>query len=607
MKTTSQRDYRSAGTRAAALALLAGAGAWPMTAAAIDFDVQGGRMSVRGLVSVGSGLRQSERSPELVSTVNAGAIGAAGSASSGQNSDDGNLNFDKGDAFSTVLKGYLDLEGKFGRLSGLLRVKAWHDFALTDGDRPWGNVVNGYGANQPLGDDGFDPRARFSGAALQEAYLNGIFSAGDMALTGQLGNQLLPWGMRSAIPGGIAILNPIDVPALRRPGNVLQETRVPFTAAFARLGISKDLALEAFYQIKFQETVLDGCGTYFSTSDYTPQGCDKVFAGPPGSDRDRLRADSFIRRAPTPETSDSGQFGVALNYRAAAIGTEFGVHYAQFHSRSPFVSVIKTTRSGAPLPPPFIPGNADGANVQYMTEYPEDIKLLSLTAASQLPWATVAGELSHRWKQPVQLNASDLLNAFASNTAPSLLRSDAQSAGFGGVFHGFDRFGVTQLQVGARRQWASVLGAQTASFGGEAARKWVHGLPDPTVRRYGRPDVYGLGPVNGACAANAPPKQCSSDGYVTGSAWGYRLRADARYAQVVAGLDLVPSLGFAHDVDGWSFDAVFSEGRKSVVLALRAEFATRYHVELIYNQFTGGRYNNSIDRDFIALSCGARF
>ena len=59
------------------------------------------------------------------------------------------------------------------------------------------------------------------------------------------------------------------------------------------------------------------------------------------------------------------------------------------------------------------------------------------------------------------------------------------------------------------------------------------------LTRFGRSDIFGQGPVNGVCPPPAVPIQCTSDGYVSRNAWGYRLFGALRYANVADGVDLV--------------------------------------------------------------------
>jgi hypothetical protein len=149
-----------------------------------------------------------------------------------------------------------------------------------------------------------------------------------------------------------------------------------------------------------------------------------------------------------------------------------------------------------------------------------------------------------------------------------------------------------------------LFGAYPLTIGAEAGLKYVHDLPDPSMRRYGRQEVFGLGPVNGVCAG--PPVQCSNAGYVTPFSWGYRLSAFVPFP-VGGDAVLIPSAAFAHDVKGYSYDDVFNEDRKIASLGLRAQYGKRYFADIVWASIWGGTYNFMKDRDFVALSVGSSF
>ena len=94
---------------------------------------------------------------------------------------------------------------------------------------------------------------------------------------------------------------------------------------------------------------------------------------------------------------------------------------------------------------------------------------------------------------------------------------------------------------------------------------------------------------------------------MTANAWGYRLRLAASYPGILPGATLTPSLAFAHDVGGYSYDGTFLKGRKIVRPGVRAEWDKRYSAELAYTNYSGGRYNSLVDRDNVALTFGAAF
>ena len=260
------------------------------------------------------------------------------------------------------------------------------------------------------------------------------------------------------------------------------------------------------------------------------EGCSAVFLGQNLSDRALLAAGNYVKRAGTQAPSNAGQAGFALKHTVDTWGTEFGVYAAQFHSRSSFYSAIKGSRATDPI---YVSGDPGDLNAKYFTEFPEDIRIFGATFDTRFRWGAVFGEFTYRPNQPLQYNSADLIAGFTSLTAPTPLRAQANAVAPGAVFHGWERFDAVQLQIGATGQIPNVLGAVALNLGAEIVYKGVPDLPDPTVVRFGRSDVFGQGPVNGVCPPPAAPTQCSFDGYVSKHAFGYRLRAGLLYANVI--------------------------------------------------------------------------
>ncbi len=248
----------------------------PLLAQAADGD---SAFAVRGSISAGSAWRTAERDANLIQRTNGSAAGIPANAPHGRNQDDGNLNFDKGDTLSRVVKGFLHLAYRHDTLSAALGAKAWYDDALLHDGRDWGNGPAGYDAGRALSDHGFSRRGSFSGVALMEAWVAGTFSPAGLPLQVRVGNQYLDWGGRMSIGGGLSALQPVDLPAMRRPGATPDETRVPVTALSARLDASDSTRLEAFYQLLWRPTELDGCGTYFATADYVAPAATGSWSG----------------------------------------------------------------------------------------------------------------------------------------------------------------------------------------------------------------------------------------------------------------------------------------------------------------------------------------
>lgn len=586
----------------AGLLAMAGIGIGGLAVAA-ELEMGEWKGSVNTTVVLGTQTRMKSQDQRLMFKANGASQGMGGNALTGQNDDDSNLNYKKGDTVSTVLKAYSEMHLKREDTEVVLAAKAWYDYGQSHDDRPWGNLPNGYQAGKPLADNGFDSLAQFSGIALMNAYVGQRLAAGGQPLEVRLGNQVLQqWGERSSIGGGLAAISPADIGAGRRPGALAAESTIPVPQVTARWQFADNQSLEAFYQFVFRHSEMPGCGTYFSSSDYVAEGCNGVFPGGAATDGAKYAAGNYVKRADTIEPDDSGQFGLAYRWRLEALGTNLGLHFAQYHNRLPSIDVIKSTRAT-----PYIPGDADGLNAKYATEYADNVRVWGLSFDSKLAGTSLFGEATYRPNQPLSLNGTDLLNAFLSNTAPSALRQDATNTAPGATFHGFERKQMLQLQLGALRPFKDVLGADTLILAGEAGYRRYLNLPDANERRYGRPTVFGLGPVNGMCTAATAT--CSNDGYVTAESWGYRLRASARYPGLLAGADFVPTIGFAHDVKGWTHDNTFNQGRKVLNVSLRAEYQKRYFADLSYFTVVGkeGDFDSMRDRDYLSLAVGYSF
>jgi hypothetical protein len=261
---------------------------------ALEFETETGtRVIWNTAVSVGSSWRAEEPSPELFTKADGSLIGIGntlmapgtrpgpGEGLAGNQADSGTLNYDKGDRFSTPIKLVTDVEIRKGDFGLLVRGKAWYDDALENGDVRLGNQPNNYNGVRPglgpqpgglfippldgnwpeqsLSDDGFEKEQRFSNAMLLDAYLYGSFGIGETDLQLRLGRQVVNWG-ESVFIQGVNQINPIDVPAARRPGAELKEVLLPVAMAYANWGFSFG-SMELFYEFEWDNTSIDSCGT----------------------------------------------------------------------------------------------------------------------------------------------------------------------------------------------------------------------------------------------------------------------------------------------------------------------------------------------------------
>ncbi|HDS1680937.1 TPA: DUF1302 domain-containing protein [Pseudomonas putida] len=568
-----------------------------------------------------------------------------------QTSDDGHLNFKKGETFSKIFKGIHDLELKYGDTGVFVRGKYWYDFELKDENREFKDISD---SNRKEG-------AKSAGSELLDAFVYHNYALGDQPGSVRLGKQVVSWGESTFIGGGINSINPIDVSAFRRPGAEIKEGLIPVNMFYVSQSLTDNLSAEGFYQIEWDQTVVDNCGTFFSQPDVIADGCNNNLAvlatrnslssrlGPlatPVNNTLAARGVTYgnpdegviVRRGADRDARDSGQFGVALRYMFEPLNTEFGGYFMNYHSRAPIFSGrgadaqfystsglgAALVRAGVPaaalanLLPSLMPLQVAG-NSSYYVEYPEDIRLYGLSFSTTLPTGTAwSGEISYRPNAPVQLNTTDILYSGLTPLNPNV--SVLQGTP-GADQPGYRRKEVTQLQTTFTHFFDQVMGAERLTMVGEVGWTHVGGLESTSKARYGRDPVFGPGPLpNGQCEAlntstlgtsnaNNVSRYCENDGYTTADSWGYRVRAIWDYNNVFAGVNLRPSVAWSHDVDGYSPGpgGNFEEGRKAISLGLDAEYQQTYTASLSYTNFFDGKYSTVDDRDFVALSFGVNF
>ncbi len=608
--------------------------ALPMSSTAADFMLGQIEGSFNSELSLGASWRVEDIDPDLVTPGN-----FPGGRASSNTTDDGDLNFKDGDIYSLIFKGTHELELRYGDTGVFLRGKYWYDQELENGSRPHGNLLNAYASGKELNDSAFNDFAKASGIELLDAFLYTNFMLGErIPVDFRIGRQVLSWGESTFIQNGINVINPVDVSAFRRPGSEIKEGLLPVSLVYVGAGLTDALSVEAFYQLQWEKTIIDGCGTYFSQSDPAADGCNGVTLNGLIPDAANIANGLFITRTPDLDPDDAGQFGIALRYFAENLNfSEFGLYYLNLHSRVPFFSGVTSTLN-PPVGVPFIPGNPLGGNPQYTVEYPEDLEVWGATFATNVKGFAVSGEVSYRPDSPVQINTVEIVAAAVGLAPYSTALPRVLSVAPGTRANGYDDFDVLQWQFTVVKFFEQVLGANRLSIVGEVGGNRVSSLPDVLRQRYGRSATYGIGtftpiplaalglPFPGVLACDQPfippagfpvplptivpntnPANCTTDGYVTDTSWGYRIRGSLTYNDAFKGINLTPSLAWSHDVDGVSPNSNFNEGSKAVSLGLQAEYLQRYTANLSYTAFSGGDYNTQNDRDFVSLSFTVTF
>jgi len=656
------------------------------------FD-DGVRLTWNTTISAGAEWRAQSPSNELYSAANGVLVGKP-DGRAGATVDSSDLNYAKGDRFSTPFRIISDVEISKGDLGAVLRGKAWYDEALEQSDVRYGSEANayngtrfgqqlyGYGPpptkaqplpspwpHETLTDKGFPGLNKFSNVYLLDAYVYDTFKVGDTHLNVRLGNQVVNWG-ESLFIQGINQINPIDLTATHYPATEVKEVLLPVWMAYANWGFGAG-SLEAFYQLEWKNTNIEGCGVYWAVAEaqvgVNPGRCLAV-ANLGGNSPTAQSTGAYFLQTNAQDPKNSGQGGLAFRFPVEKIDTEFGLYAMNIHARTPVVSALAGTlpTQNIVLPGPgpvaartiyntttklwTVPGVPQLTTINpaaihaYLAslagvavtpargfyEYPENLKLYGVSAATTLAGVSVAAELSYQPKQPAQLNGPDIVDAMVGGRGPLAARAVAVTAqGATGYFQGYDTFHKTQFQFNGLKTYPNVLGASNLSLAGEAAFQWnnVPNYNTPGSPRYGRAFVYGRGPSEQlAIQANNPslafdlctaaaapfknpqPDGCRLDGYITDFAFGYRLRARLDYESVFgSGIRVSPSLNWLDDVKGVSIDGQFNEGRQILGMGLSFNYAKRYTLDLNYTWIADTAYNPLMDRDYYAVNFSVTF
>jgi hypothetical protein len=623
------------------------------SATATEFNF--GDMAVQwdNTISYGVAWRTEAPDANAVASGNASAMGFEGKGSS-YNYDDGTLNYAENEIYTNVVKYSTDIEINYKNYGGFFRAKAFYDTEIMDGEREFKELND---ATKDAAGKGYD---------LLDAFVWADYDFGDTPASFRIGRQVISWGESTFIQGGINSINPVDASAFRRPGAEVKEGLLPVNMFYTSIGLTADLSLEAFYQLEWEKTRSDPCGTFFSTVDFAADGCGPVLLAGTDDERNYLaqrdaeisqgvnladRISPATERLADQEARDDGQYGLALRWYAEALGdTEFGLYYMNIHSRLPFINGAITNYDTLGL----VTGTAGGQiNSEatydnryplYQMVYPEDQKLMGLSfATSTEGGASIGGEISYRPDAPIQWNAFELI--LAGLALPSSRLYQDRLAEIGGItatatphqnaaslagetLEGYDNMDIWQAQMTYIKFFDQVLGADRLALAAEIGATYIPDLPDIDDARYGRSGAYGLGDSIGvdtiataagvdACkagygatssGANANTSNCTDEGYVTQLSGGLRLRAGIDYNNAFAGVNMTPNIAISYDQgNGPEPGAQFIDERLTTALGVKFVYQNQTQVTVSYTNFEGGDYNTTKDRDNIALAASYSF
>lgn len=579
----------------------------PLTSqAAIEFEENGIATKITGGVSYGIGMRTDDRDQKLVDKRNAKTIGWNIYNNLGRNSDDSNLNYDKGDVFTNVITGFVNIAITSGEVKGNLRFQAWNDLSLNYHDVPFGNVPNSYQVDNPLKDSGSRRRGKFDNVDLSNAYLSTSLNSVGLSGTISGGYQNIGWRGYSLNGGSLAALDPIDFPARNRPGVFNEETLIPVPSVKLKIDVNKSTAVEAFYQFSFVPNQEAICGSFFSIGDRARDGCNIGFANlpaNPSSDGALLAAGekNNYARATANEPKNNAQFGVLLKSKLDK-DAEITASYAKYDSRRAYTSWHRGPKADSLANP--------SSNPYISMEYPEKIQQVVLGFKQvAVPAFTYYVDYTFKKDQPLGYPVGDMYQTFTTANS-TFLRAQANATAKGALFEGWDSYNTSDLYLGAIKAFKNIAGASSVNLRGELLASYVHDLKNSNVLRYGRPDSFGSMPYpsTAACPATVvnPSVTCSLGGYTSSLSTAVAIGLNATYSEVIPGLVIKPLIAYKYDIKGWSYDGLINEGTHQIRFGADVSYGG-FDFNLTSVNYWGGKYQVLRDRDYLTLAVQRRF
>ncbi|MES2820265.1 MAG: DUF1302 domain-containing protein [Pseudomonadota bacterium] len=568
----------------AAVALL---GLWPATQA-LAFQVRSGDWTTSLDTTLSYGVNYRAESPDkgLIARAN----GGEGDNTALINSDDGNLNFQKGELFSEVLKVVSDLDLRYQENYGLfVRGRAFYDFELEEDER----------RHRQISSEGLEEAG--SSADLLDAFVYGSWSINDRELNARLGRQVINWGEGLFYQNGLGVTNPVDINALRAPGSEIKEAFMPTFMISGSYQLLDTLTVESYWQPgkAWEASKIDPCGTYFSTLDVIGEGCEylslpplqepllggRAFDSPqdaqayvdnlgPGFVNNLLRGyvpGTFIPRSQDIDADGAAQYGVALRWLVPELNdSELGFYYLRYSMNVPMLGLTV----GQPTVLPVVGVLPVASTSRYYAEYLEKRDLYGISFNTTIGGDSIfnglslAGELSYRPDTPIALGLAEYL--------PDALLGSLAGMPVGTRLDGYREKDMYQASLVGIYSFNGLLGSDSATLLSEVVASRVQGLESDI-------DYY-----------NA-----------TANALGAQASLSLNYPNVFNLVTLVPSISYQYGFNGVApqlTNGIVEESR-SYSLGIDATYQESLSFGARYVGYSGGGLDNKrSDRDYLSFN-----
>ena len=587
-------------TRVAA-AIVAASGTLPAAEAA-EFDFGDVHASWVTNITGAVGVRLKDPSCSLVGDYTT-SCGASANTAQYANSDDGNLNYHKGNLF-TAYAGVVSevlLTAPTQGLKLLVRADGKYDFAA--------------GETRRTDLSGDAKRQTVYPVNLLDAWVQKDLIVGDgKTAYVRLGNQVMNWGESVFSAGGINTINSVDIQKLLTPGTQLKQALLPAPMISTNAALGRGFSTELYYQFRWNKNRYPAVGSYFSVADFFGKGFQPYSLSLNNPNVGGTDA-SIIARQTGVSIGDANAGLVAGTYAGAPYNS-LGIPYTEVSPRKggQYGARLNWTPEGSPLnlsfyflnytdKSPALESLADGTG---RFRYLENRKLYGVSANFPLGDWALAMEASYRPRDAVSLSPCYLAGGPSDGATNGALGIDCKSWVDRKKYQ-FNINGLLALNP-TTHPFLKVLGADAAFLTLEATWVQYPGVHANTVHasNVNGTDVYQL-----TDAAYATWLQDGSGGYPiqkgvgTSNSLGVTLDFNWTYdGSLVPGWQVTPGATLAAALRGYTptFSANYLQGAKSAnFYVLLAKNPATWNAGINYTKYFGGNAVSQpySDRDFI--------
>ncbi|MBC8750620.1 MULTISPECIES: DUF1302 domain-containing protein [Paraburkholderia] len=560
-------------------------------------------------LTAGAGIRTKNPSCSLTGDPNAFDCGAAANVNQWGVGDNGNLNYRKGQPFSTYISATSELLFKMPSegLKFMIRGTGMYDFLAGDTNR---TPLSSTASAQVVYD-----------VQLLDLWGEKDFTIGGNAAHVRLGNQVINWGESIFAMGGVNATNSLDVQKLLIPGSQLKQALLPAPMISFAADLSHGFSTEDYYQFQWNGNRYPPVGSYWSVSNSLGRGTEPytvstnnlnvagpsagTIAGPASGNQNTLNGiyTGLVNGAfagppynviglPVEWQAPSKykpQFGVKFNYSPRSFDANFAIYYLNYTDKSPVLSSL--------------------ANGTLQWSYLQNRQLFGASANFGLgPWA-IGTELSYRPHDAVALSSCYGAGGPLDLNTNGVAGIDCQQWADKKRFQ-YDINGILAL-TRSEYPFLKLVGADAAALTWELTWIYYPGLGSNGVTR----TVNGQSVTQVPMAGYFPWLNNNSNlgypiamGQGTSSSVGATVDFNWTYdGSLIHGWQVTPGITFADGLYGYTptLSANYMQGAKSLNLyVLFNQNPTVWQAGINYTLFWGG--HNTVgqpyaDRNFVGM------